>query len=363
MIKQFDFGDQTDTPMQKYLLGSILLILPFFNHADSLVHVAAYTLQQEDGYFQTRQLSGQVIKQHDAQLSFEFAGKIDQIFLDQGQTVRQGEVIAQQNTEFLEIEQQKLAAHKQKAYAQLAQAELERNRLSKLDKQNYSAAAQLDQVKTNIAVIEAELAGLLANLSEVDLRIKKAQLIAPFNGILGQRFVSQGENVAAGTPIVRLIEDQHSQVSIGVPASLHAAIMDMMPITIAGQTMQGQVLSKGASIDPHTQTLTTRFALPKTSQVYAGQIAQLALKDYHQQLGFWVPLDALSDGVRGTWQIYHIKDNVLKPVIVQLFYAEQGYAFISAPLKNGDQIVANGMHKLSANIAVNVVEQLPSKVL
>ena len=78
MIKQFDFGDQTDTPMQKYLLGSILLILPFFNHADSLVHVAAYTLQQEDGYFQTRQLSGQVIKQHDAQLSFEFAGKIDQ---------------------------------------------------------------------------------------------------------------------------------------------------------------------------------------------------------------------------------------------------------------------------------------------
>ncbi|OUL57252.1 efflux RND transporter periplasmic adaptor subunit [Pseudoalteromonas ulvae] len=349
--------------MFKHLLSFTLLILPFCNQADTLVHVAAYTVQKDTHYFQTRQLTGQVIKQHDANLSFEFAGKIDQILLDQGQSVRQGDVIARQNTEFLEIEQQKLAAHKQKALAQLAQAELEKNRLSKLDKQNYSAAAQLDQVKTNIAVIEAELAGLLANLSEVDLRIKKALLIAPFNGMLGQRFVSHGENVAAGTPIVRLIEDQHSQVSIGIPQALQSAVTDSMPITIAGQTVNGQALSKGASVNPRTQTLTMRFALPESLPVFAGQIAKLTLKQHHQQDGFWVPIDALADGVRGTWQIYQIKDNILNPIIVQLYYVENGYAFINAPLENGEQIVANGMHKLSANISVNVVELQPTKVL
>ncbi|WP_405629764.1 efflux RND transporter periplasmic adaptor subunit [Pseudoalteromonas sp. Ld20] len=349
--------------MKKHLFGAIILLAPFLNNAQNLVHVAAYTVKKQAGYNQTRKLSGQVIKQHDAKLSFEFSGKIEQIYFDQGHTIKQGEVIARQDTQLLAIEKQKLHAQKQRTQAQLTLAKLEKNRLIELDKKNYSATSALDQVKTNIAVLNAELTGIEASLNEVSIRTQKAHLTAPFNGILGQRFASQGEIVAAATPIVRLIENQHAQVSIGIPLTLKSTIKNSMDIEIAGQTFAAQSLSKGASIDSRTQTLTIRFSLPNHAVVYSGQLAKLALHQYQQQTGFWVPLDALADGIRGTWQVYQITDNILKPIIVQLYYAHDGYAFIGAPLQDGDQIVANGMHKLSANILVNIVENKPTKVL
>ncbi|MFY8328371.1 efflux RND transporter periplasmic adaptor subunit [Pseudoalteromonas sp. ZZD1] len=349
--------------MIKYLLSAFILLTPCISYSESLVHVAAYTVQQQAGYYQTRTLSGQVIKQHDAKLSFEFPGKIEQVYFDQGEYVKQGDIIAQQNTQLLAIDEQKLHAQKQRIQAQHALAELEKKRLAELDKKNYSAASALDQVKTNIAVLNAELAEIEASLNEINIRTQKAHLTAPFNGILGQRFASKGEIVAAATPIVRLIENQHAQVSIGIPLILKNTIKNSMDIEVAGQTFAAQSLSKGASIDPDTQTLTMRFSLPDHAVVYSGQLAKLTLQQYQQQTGFWVPLDALADGIRGTWQVYQIKDNILKPIIVQLYYAHDGYAFIGAPLQNGEQIVANGMHKLSANISVNIAENQPTKVL
>ena len=349
--------------MKKHLLSAFIILMPFYLAAQSSVQVAAYTVKKEAGFNQTRTLSGQVIKKHDAKLSYEFPGKIERIYFDQGEHVKQGDVIAQQNTQLLDIELKKLQAQKQRATAQLNLVKLEINRLTALDKQNYSATSALDQAKTNMAVLVAETAGIDASINEITIRKQKAELTAPFTGILGQRFASEGEIVAAGTPIVRLIEDQHAQVSIGIPLSLQHTVKNNMTIEIAGQRYAVTALSKGAGIDAKTQTLTMRFSLPDNAKVYPGQLAKLELQQYKQQAGFWVPLDALADGIRGTWQVYQIRNAVLNPVIVQLYYAHDGYAFIGAPLHDGEQIVANGMHKLSANIAVNIVETQSAKAL
>ncbi|MDP4984428.1 efflux RND transporter periplasmic adaptor subunit [Pseudoalteromonas tunicata] len=350
--------------MNKLVICSFCaLFFPLFSQADTFLHVAAYPLNAEQGYFEQRTLSGQVTKEFDAQLSFEFAGKVTQFYADQGDLVTKGHVIAEQDTQLLAIELTKIAATNKKLNAQLQLAQLEQQRLKKLSKQDYSAVQQLDQVNTQIAVLDAEQALLTANQTEIKLRMDKARLLAPFDGRLGQRFISAGENVAAGTAVVRLLEQQQSQVSIGIPTALQSAIKETMQITIAGQEFQAHALSKGANLDKQTQTLTMRFALPLNANVYAGQLAKLKINQYQDKAGFWVPLDALADGLRGTWQVYKIVENNLKPVIVQLIYSDGQFAFINGPLNTGEQIVANGTHKVSANIAVNVVEQLAPRTL
>ena len=349
--------------MKKYFFSAFILLTPLVNFAQSSVQVAAYTLKKEPGFHQVRTLSGQVIKQHDAKLSFEFAGKVKHIYFDQGQHVKQGDVIAQLDSQLLDVEIQKLQAQKQRIKAQRDLIKLEINRLATLDKKNYSATSALDQAKTNLAVIDAETAGIAANMNELKIRKQKSQLTAPFTGKLGQRFVSQGETVSAGTAVVRLIENNNTQVVMSVPLVLREAVNDSVEITIADQSYKAQALSKGASINPKTQTLTMRFALPNDAQVYPGQLAKLMLTQFKPQVGFWVPLDALTDGIRGTWQVYQIKSNVLEPIIIQLYYAHDGYAFIAGPLSDGDKVVANGMHKLSANIAVHIVENHNAKAL
>ncbi|TMP44755.1 efflux RND transporter periplasmic adaptor subunit [Pseudoalteromonas citrea] len=325
--------------------------------------IAAYTLKLEPGYTQVRAVTGKVIKQHEASLSFEFSGKVQSIHFDQGEWVDTGQVIATQDTQLLEIEKLQLEAEKAKLYAQLKLAKIEQKRFEKLSKKNYSAAQQLDEVTTKIEVITAEHALLDANLQSVAVRLKKAQLVAPFSGLIAQRHVHLGEIASSGQAMVTLLEQNKSQVVLGVPMSLQHAINDTMMVAVSQAQYRVKLLSRGAQVDSVSRTLMMRFELPDDAPVYAGELARMVITTFTEQPGFWIPLSALTDGVRGTWQVYGVKDNTINSIAVNVHYTDGEYAYVSGALSEHPLIVANGLHKVAANITVEVVQTLSSRSL
>ncbi len=352
--------------MKHYALLPLIFLFSFATLAQqksTALKVASYPLVQSQGFTQQRLLHGEVVKKHEAKLSFEFSGRIDAIFRDHGNIVTKGDVIAKQDTQLLEIEKEKLAANRQQTTAQLKLAELEQKRLSKLDKNNYAAEAQLDQVNTNILVLKSQLALLDANIKGIALKIEKAKLIAPFDGILANRSASNGEVVLAGTPIITLIEQANSEITVGVPLSLQNDIKNEMTVHINGNKHRATVISKGAKLDHLTRTFNVRLQLPPSVSVYSGQIAKLEIKHHIAETGFWVPLGAVNNGIRGTWQVYSINNQQLDPVPVNLLYSDGEYAYVTGALQSNQQIVANGLHKVSAHIDVQVVQQVAPRVL
>ncbi|PAJ75482.1 hypothetical protein CJF42_04920 [Pseudoalteromonas sp. NBT06-2] len=335
--------------------------------AENIINIEALTLQQMEYYQVERHFSGRVIKQQDAKLAFEFAGKIKSIDFDQGDKVTKNTHLITLDTSLLEIEKQKLQASLKRIEAELSLAQLDLKRLDKLQKQNYSAEQSLDQINTQINVFQASKSEVQAAISGVDLQIEKSHLKAPFDGVLGQRFVSIGEIVAPGTPVIRLLKNGHNQIQVGVPQHLKQTIKPYMPVIISGKEYKAKALSTGAEIDPISHTLLMRFAIPDDVTVYAGQVARLKIKQNKHALGYWIPLSALTDGIRGTWNIYHInqQENTarLKPTIVEVIYTDGKNAYVSAALPDKSKIVASGLHKVSTNIAVNIVNTtLASKV-
>ncbi|SFB88556.1 efflux RND transporter periplasmic adaptor subunit [Pseudoalteromonas denitrificans] len=328
--------------------------------AENTVNIEAMALQQMASYQVERQFSGRVIKQQDAKLAFEFSGKIKKIHFDQGDKVTKNTTLITLDTRLLDIEKLKLLAKKKRIEAELTLAKLDEKRLDKLKKQNYSAEQNLDKINTQINVYLANISEIQAAITGIDLQIEKSHLNAPFDGILGQRYVALGEVIAAGAPTIRILEKGHNQIQVGVPEHLKSTIKPIMPVIISGQEYQAKVLSKGAEIDPISHTLSMRFSLPDNAPIYAGQVGRLKIKEDKKALGYWVPLSALTDGIRGTWNIYHIKKEEksarLKPVIVKVIYTDGKNAFISAPLPDKSKIVANGLHKVSTDIAVKIVK-------
>lgn len=338
-----------------------LFIFSFSSYStENLVNIEAMTLEQKQSYQMERFFSGRVIKQQDAKLAFEFSGKIDKVHFDQGDQVKKDTILITLDTSLLEIEKQKFLANLKRIEAELSLAKLDLKRLEKLKKQNYSAEQNLDQIHTQINILDANKSEVQAAISGIALQIEKSHLKAPFDGILGQRFVSVGEIIAPGTPIIRLLKKGHNQIQVGVPQHLQQTITPTMPVIISGKEYMAKVLSTGAELDPISHTLLMRFSLPDDAPIYAGQIARLKIKQDKQVLGYWVPLSALTDGIRGTWNVYHIKqeDNTarLKPIIVEVIYTDGKQAYVSAALPDKSQIVATGLHKVSTNIAVNIVK-------
>lgn len=348
--------------MKNQLLAflSLFFISLSASSAENIVNIEAMTLQQKESYQVERHFSGRIIKQQDAKLAFEFSGKINKVHFDQGDKVTKNTTLISLDTRLLNIEKQKLEANLKRLEAELSLAKLDLKRLEKLKQQNYSAEQNLDQINTQINILQANKSEIQAAISGIELQIEKSHLKAPFDGILGQRFVSTGEIVAPGTPVIRLLKNGHNQIQVGVPQHLQHTIQAHMPVIISGKEYIAKVLSTGAELDPISHTLLMRFSLPDDAPIYAGQVARLKIKQNKQALGYWVPLSALTDGIRGTWNLYHINQqdgtSRLKPIIVEVIYTDGKNAYVSTSLPDKSKIVANGLHKVSTNIAVKIVK-------
>ena len=182
--------------------------------SENIVNIEAMTLQQKESYQVERYFSGRIIKQQDAKLAFEFSGKINKVHFDQGDKVTKNTTLITLDTSLLEIEKLKLQANLKRLDAELSLAKLDLKRLEKLKQQNYSAEQNLDQINTQINILQANKSEIQAAISGVELQIEKSHLKAPFDGTLGQRFVSTGEIVAPGTPVIRLLKNGHNQIQV-----------------------------------------------------------------------------------------------------------------------------------------------------
>ena len=103
-------------------------------------------------------------------------------------------------------------------------------------------------------------------------------------------------------------------------------------------------------------------------------MAYLALSQAYQQPGYWVPLSAITDGVRGMWNIYTLEQDVmqqdrddhaaatpalfqLKSTTVTVLHATETAAYVQGDLKDNQAYVNVGIHRFVPGQRVTVRHQ------
>ena len=56
-----------------------------------------------------------------------------------------------------------------------------------------------------------------AQIASIDIDIAKSKITAPFDGIVSSRLIDEGAVVAAGTPLLTVLEADRRQARIGLP--------------------------------------------------------------------------------------------------------------------------------------------------
>jgi len=326
------------------------------------LHTAAHlTLVKKTDRQVKRRYTGVVSARQHADVGFELGGKVARVLVDEGDIVLEGALLAELDVELLNIEKRRLNAQlvETKARLNLSRNSLKRQR--SLKQSGFSSAQRLDELSTEKQSLEAKLVQLEAAQSAVQSRIGKAVLKAPFSGVVTRRFADQGSVAGAGLAIVRLQQQGQMEAYVGVPVKGIEKLLPglVMSVQLHDEIFDAVVLAIGADIHPVTRTVSVRLALPEAFKGIDGDLIYLNVEETVQGEGYWVPVGAITDGVRGMWRAYALVPNSSEAIAattstfkieardIQVEYASESHVFIKGAIEPGEIIVDGGLHRFA----------------
>ncbi len=134
------------------------------------------------------------------------AGKLIEVNVREGQSVRAGDVMARFETTELEATLLQRQSDRDAAEAELSRAAQALARTEQLAARNVTSAEELDKAKSDVVVKTARVQSLSAQADIVRLMLRNSEVRAPFDGTVTRRFVEAGARVAADGDLLTLVD-------------------------------------------------------------------------------------------------------------------------------------------------------------
>ena len=267
-----------------------------------------------------RAFSGRVEAANKVELAFQVSGLLVNLPVREGQRVTKNELIAQLRPDEFQArlralqgqldraradlqalrsgvrpeERLRLEAEMRGAEARLVNARAEFDRFSQLLRSRTISRAEFDRYETDYRVAqhnyqaarqtleqgtiareeeilakEAEVSGLEGQVVEANLQLEDSTLRAPYDGVIAQRFVEQGQNIRANDRVVVFQDVDEIDIAVDVPETVMAAdlrasdIVQMLASFNAAPGLQFPVHIKEIAqrAEPITQTFTIRVGM------------------------------------------------------------------------------------------------------
>jgi len=200
-----------------------------------------------------------------------------------------------------------------------------------------------------IAAQRARLSQLHAQGTDIAHDLQDTQLVAPFAGRVSQRLVDEGSVIAAGSPVLEVIDAENVEAWIGLPPAAASALQvgQQLELRIAGAPIMATVQALAPDVHRTSRTRNVILRLESsTVSALPGQVVRLAVTEQVEQAGFWVPTTALTRGTRGLWSLYVVEDGVVHRCDVEVLDTVGSDSFVRGTLQAGDGVIASGTHRV-----------------
>ncbi|MFV0383182.1 efflux RND transporter periplasmic adaptor subunit [Paracoccus sp. (in: a-proteobacteria)] len=321
------------------------------------VPVRVQRLAIGDRFFVERQFPGQTEADQRSDLAFELGGYIRGISVDEGDEVTRGQVLALLDTDLLQAQQSELLASRAAIGARLDYAKLNLDRLQKLQNSGSSTVDRVDQALAERNELVARDAEVEAGLRQVNIRIDKARLIAPYDGFIGTRHLDEGDFAGAGMPVLTIHQAGAVRFRVGLPPDLDPAMFRQTGIELGGKVYPAMLGAIRPDLDPVTHMRIALFDITGDPPRNFGQTGVLRADTLLHVTGAMVPLDALLPGISDAWTVFTVDDNdIARSVLVEILHIGTDQAIVSGAFDDGDRVVTGGVHKLSNGQPVDPVD-------
>lgn len=297
---------------------------------------------------------GSAVAVQGVEVTADLPGVVKSIHFESGDEVAEGDLLVE-----LDVTQEQ--AEKQSAEARLELARVNLKRVQELVKKRATAQADLDEAN-------AEYDQAKANLAEIEARIARKTIRAPFSGQLGLREVNLGEYLNSGESMVELDAVDPIFVRFYVPQQLFDRVRGTKEVEITGagldgKTMIGRVSAVNSRIDAETRNVLVEAKLENSEGlIRPGMFVDVraVMPDSNKVLA--IPSTAISYAPYGD-SVFVVKDLTneqgetylgVEQVFVQLGEAQGDLVAINGGLKPGDVVASSGVFKLKPKAPVQI---------
>ena len=284
----------------------------------------------------------------------EVGGRVKQIFFNDGQRVRKGQVLVQ-------FEDQLQQAQLSQAKAELSIAEANHKRNQELVTQNFISKRSLDESGAALEVSRAKLA--LA-----DATLQRLKVLAPFDGITGLKQINVGDYLKDGADMVNIEDIDAVLVDFRLPERFQAKIRAGQKAQLTVDALPGRPFSAIVqAVDPlievNGRSVGVRGCIDnRQQQLRPGMFARVNAVFGVRDNALVIPEEAIIPQGGRTFVVKVVagdKPEVLisERVSVKVGLRQPGKVEILEGLAAGDTVVTAGHQRLQKDgTAVRVVD-------
>jgi len=296
------------------------------------------------------------------------SGYLKKWYVDIGETVQAGQLLAEIDTPELDQQLEQARAEVAQADAELALAKSTAERWTDLLKSASVSEQETAEKQADFALKQANLEAAKANLHRLEDLKSFARVTAPFAGTITARQTDVGQLITAGNSreLFRLAQTSPLRIYVHVPQTLSRAVepgqsAELMISELPGKHFEAKVVRTAGAMEPNSRTLLVELEVDNPqNEILSGSYAQVRFSDSLGDPALTLPANTLLFNSEGM-QVGVVGTNGR----VEMHTVRLGRDFgqtveVVEGVNAGDRVIVNPPDSLTSGMAVQVAE--PTKV-
>lgn len=312
---------------------------------DSRLSVDVFVVQPQP--FENKIFStGTLLADEEVELRSEISGKVVDIRLEEGASVKRGDIL-------LKINDTELQAQLNRAKFRLSLAEVTEERQRQLLEKGGISQEMYDTIVNEVNVLRAEV-----NL--IEAQIDKTEIRAPFSGVVGLKYISNGSFISPTTQIATIQKLNPIKIDFSIPERYAGIIEpnDKIIFSVAGseEDFDANIYAIEPRINTQTRTLSIRArAENREAKLLPGAFANLELILQEIPNALLVPSIAIIPELQGQ-KVFVLKNGKVEERKIEIGIRTSDSVQITKGVSAQDSVLTTGLLQVRPGMEVRVGE-------
>lgn len=283
----------------------------------------------------------------EAEVVAKVGGEVRQLFVDEGDPVKAGQVMARLDGDRLRLEVTQTEAN-------LRKLERDYNRQLELSQKGLVAKGTAENAKFDLDALRAAYDRTRLELSYTEIR-------APIDGVVSARHIKVGNTIAPNAPTFRVTSLDPLVAYVHIPEKEFRKLApdqtaEVVVDALGGERFTGIISRISPTVDPKTGTFRARVEVKDpTRQLKPGMFARVFIVYERRANALQLPRAAIVDA-DGTTSVFVVADGKAEQRPVRTGLANNGWIEVVDGLAGDEQVVVVGQAGLKTGTAVKVVD-------
>jgi len=315
----------------------------------------------------TETLTGDILPIQQAEIYARVSGNIEKIYVDIGDYVRAGQVLALIDTTLYSQNAKQAYANYTLAAANLENAKINNERNSSLFKQNLIAKQDADNARTAYEVALAQKEAAYSAYKNSMTLLGYCKVTAPFPGYITKRAFDAGAYVSLsvnglGSVMFTIMDYDRLKAVVNLPEKDIAFLSDVLDIKVVADALPGQSfnarLSKSSgAVDMSTRTMQTEILIENTNkQLKPGMFASIEFTLARKSDALRLPNDVILEDKKGDFVYVVNQDTIAFKKYISIGIETDTQVEVLSGISDNDKIVFSGQTLVKNGAKVRIIK-------